>query len=156
MKAQAALVTLLGMVPWVMSPSFLIVSNAEPGKPGEVRLPGDAEAEFEQALRVALGPAAVERVAVELADQLVARQRLALAAAHVRLAQLDDAAAAEADAKVAGVVGGIFVVRIDHVADAPRQREDPGVARLLVGELLEAGGAIEESDRHAEGHGEFR
>src|SRR5262245_51719824 len=104
MKAQAALVTLLGMVPWVMLPSFLVISNAELGKPGEIRLPGNAEAEFEQALRIALGPAAIDRIALELADELIARQRLALTAAHVGLAQLNDATAAQADPDVAGVV----------------------------------------------------
>src|SRR3546814_3154715 len=70
-------------------------STAELTKAGKVRLAGEALAESEQLLRALPRPAAVGGIGEELGGDLGIAQRLVLAAAHVRLAQLDDVAVHE-------------------------------------------------------------
>ena len=68
-------------------------------------------------------PAAVARVEHEFLLDVGARQRLAGAAAEMRLTLLDDTAIIEHGADVAGESFRIRIVRIDHVAHFRRQRE---------------------------------
>src|SRR3546814_1001950 len=129
-------------------------STAELTEAGEVGLAGEALAEDEQRLGPLPGPPAVGRVGEELVDDLLIAQRLVHAAAHVRLAQLDDRAVLQRHPDVAAVVARILIVGIDDVGDLARQREDARIARLLIAELRQARVAVVETDRHAEGHGE--
>src|SRR3546814_6655927 len=99
-------------------------STAELTEAGEVGLAGEALAEDEQLLGPLPGPPAVGRVGEELVDDLLIAQRLVHAAAHVRLAQLDDRAVLQRHPDVAAVVARILVVGIDDVGDLARQRED--------------------------------
>src|SRR3546814_18823439 len=57
---------------------------------------------------------------------------------------------------VAGVVGRIFVVGVDDVADLGGQFQGARVAHRLLGELGEAGIAVDEARCHAIGRGELR
>src|SRR3546814_5071647 len=74
----------------VLSAAMTDPSTAELTKAGKVRLAGEALAESEQLLRALPRPAAVGGIGEELGGDLGIAQRLVLAAAHVRLAQLDD------------------------------------------------------------------
>src|SRR3546814_704775 len=131
----------------VLSAAMTDPSTAELTEAGEVGLAGEALAEDEQRLGPLPGPPAVGRVGEELVDDLLIAQRLVHAAAHVRLAQLDDRAVLQRHPDVAAVVARILVVGIDDVGDLARQREDARIARLLIAELRQARVAVVETDR---------
>src|SRR3546814_13424420 len=99
-------------------------STAELTKAGKVRLAGEALAESEQLLRALPRPAAVGGIGEELGGDLGIAQRLVLAAAHVRLAQLDDVAVHESHPDVTSVVARVLVVRVADVGDLARQRQE--------------------------------
>src|SRR5690606_13467629 len=126
-------------------------SAAELAEAGEVGLAGEVLAEGEQLLCALARPASVRGIGMELGDDLRVIERLMPAAAHVRLAQLDDAAVLQRHADVAAVVARVLVVGIDDVGDFSREREDARVARLVVAELRQARVALVEADRHAVG-----
>src|SRR6266852_4802539 len=85
----------------------------------------------------AVGPAAGARVAAELLFQLGPGERLAGAAAQVRLALLEEIAAGEPGAQVSGVLERIRVGRIDLVAHLRRQGPDRGIRHRRVRERIE-------------------
>src|SRR5260221_14105157 len=101
-------------------------------------------------------PAAVGAVGAELLDDFRARERLVAAAAEMRLALLDDAPVGERHLHVAGELVGVGILRIDHIAHLGGERRDLRVARVLLGEGLQAHGAVQDGVGHAIGHAEFR
>src|SRR3546814_18270652 len=96
-------------------------STAELTKAGKVRLAGEALAESEQLLRALPRPAAVGGIGEEVGGDLGIAQRLVLAAAHVRLAQLDDVAVHESHPDVTAVVAR---VQIGHESCRERGVQD--------------------------------
>src|SRR5215475_12370437 len=79
-------------------------------------------------------PAAVATAQREFLFDVLPRQRLMRATAHVRLALLDDAAVVEHGADVAGIFVRIRIVRVDHVLDLAGKRYDRGIFHRGVGE----------------------
>ena len=96
------------------------------------------------------------RVAQKFLLDVGAMERLATAAAQVRLALLDEAPAAQARADMTGVVCRIRIFPIDHVADFYRKTEDCGIAHRFIGERIEPDVAAHETGGDAIGRAEFR
>src|SRR5262245_28183754 len=82
-------------------------------------------------------PAAMPAAQREFVLDVRARQRLVGAAAHMRLALLDDAAVVELGADVAGELVRIRIGGIDHVAHLAGERDDLGILHGRVGEVAE-------------------
>src|SRR5204863_6473916 len=80
--------------------------------------------EFQELPGERIRPAAVARVAVELAPDVLARQRLVDSAADVRLTLLVHAPVIERHAHMAGVGARIGVGGIDDVANLAREPEN--------------------------------
>ena len=79
-----------------------------------------------------------------------------MAAAQVRLALLETAAVGELDAHMARVFVRIGIPRIDLIAHLFRERRDARVARIRIGERVQANEAVQDRVRDAEWHAEFR
>src|SRR5450631_3501575 len=112
--------------------------------------------EREPGLDSRLVPAAVGAVGAEFLLDVGRRERLAAPAAKVRLPLLENASVSHVNAHVAGEFLGIGIVGIDLVAHFLRKRHRLGIVRVLLGEGLEAHGAVKETVGDAEGHTELR
>ena len=89
--------------------------------------------------RPVLRPAAEPHVLLELREDLRVRQRILRAAAHVRLADLEDGAVPERRPDVAGEVPRIGIrPGRSRSATLAAERRDVRVGGTLVGELREA------------------
>src|SRR5262245_60299118 len=80
-------------------------------------------------------PAAMPAAQRKLFFNIRPRQRLVRAAAHVRLALLDDAPVREHGADVAGIFVRVGIVRVNHVFDLAGERHDSRILHGFIGEV---------------------
>src|SRR3546814_2069582 len=91
----------------------------------------EAGGEVGQRIRGARGPSGEGEVGTRFGEQVVAAHRLAGAAAKLALALLHHPPIGELGADVAGVVGRIFVVGIDDVADLRSEEHTSELQSLM-------------------------